>query len=166
MDLLSLLFVLRFLTSSHENDGKACRIPGYRPLDMHLRASFGYAVAAGAVSSLVIVWFFEMSRSHKIWNKDIEEEMDNDLDVIDKCGSYLQRSLRLLVMEKKLILPLIIAMGAFVSNWTLWGSEYPIGFEYLPLDLTDSGPLLKFSSRLQAATTARLVQLTQASVGR
>lgn len=77
LDMLSLPFALQFITARQDTDGTRCNMRGYSPRDQSLfrtELSFGYATVAGALSSLVYVWFFTLTLNDKIREKNPEEE--------------------------------------------------------------------------------------------
>jgi hypothetical protein len=132
LDLLSLPFALTFLTGNHPNDSSSCNLQGYQPTDnpIHfMHSSFGYATFAGATSAIIAVWFLVMSLNEHIYTKQIDEEEEEDFEKIDseRHGYFSRMGLRL-VSEKKLIIPMVIAMSSFISNWVLWGSEFSFTF--------------------------------------
>jgi hypothetical protein len=125
--LLSLPFALKFLTGSNSNVQSSCNLQGYSPEHdpaQLLHSSFGYATFAGVVSAIIIVYFLVLSLNDKIWKKELEEEEEREEDKWVLDHGYISRIFIRLGMEKKLIFPMIVTMGSFISNWVLWGSKY------------------------------------------
>lgn len=127
LDLFSLPFALHFLTGTHAETQSSCNLSGWFPNDdpvKLLHSSFGYATFAGVMSAIFIVYFLVLSLNGKIWKKELEEEEELDWDKVDHSHNYISRIVIRLCMEKKLIFPMIVTMGSFISNWVLWGSKY------------------------------------------
>lgn len=124
LDLVALPFALASVLTNHgpDSDGaKACGIQGYRPGERDgrvrmLYASFGWATAAGVISSLVLAQFVIMSFNKPLTQEDMAEKDEEEAWE----GSWWRR---VLTREKRQVAPMIVAMGTFISNWVLWGRK-------------------------------------------
>lgn len=124
LDVVALPWALTFVLTNHgkDSDGaKGCGIEGYEPSDDGrvglAYSSFGWSSFAGVVSSLVLAQFVVMS-----FNKKLSKEDMSDKDEFEVDGhSWLRR---VLWREKRQWVPLVVAMGTFISNWVLWGRKF------------------------------------------
>lgn len=121
LDLLALPFALTFLTSAGA-DGRACHLQDYKPSAASLsliHSPFGFTTAAGTIGSLMVVWYMQIYLGREIETRRRRSGPRSETD----CDSCCEVMLHNITKEKKQILPLIISMGAFVSNWVVWGGE-------------------------------------------
>jgi hypothetical protein len=124
LDLVALPFALASVLTNHgpDSDGaKGCGIQGYRrgERDGRVRmsyASFGWATAAGVISSLVLAQFVIMSFNKPLTQEDMTEKDEEETWE----GSWWRR---VLTREKRQVVPMIVATGTFISNWVLWGRK-------------------------------------------
>ncbi|KAM7185249.1 hypothetical protein V8F20_011876 [Naviculisporaceae sp. PSN 640] len=132
LDLVALPWALTFVLTKREGnaDGpKGCGVQGYEPPgneDMRLKlaySSFGWSTFAGVISCLVLAQFVIMSfnkgdslRPENLKEKDEEEAED---DRIKGRRGWFWR--RMVYREKRQLVPMVVAMGTFISNWVLWG---------------------------------------------
>ncbi len=85
-------------------------------------SSFGWSTAAGAISSLVLAQFLIMSFNK---SESLKADALAEKDYVEEEGRYsFGWSWRFMSREKRQIIPIIVAMGTFISNWVLWGREY------------------------------------------
>ena len=127
LDVIALPFALTAVLTNHgpDSDGaKGCGIQGYKEAEDDIRlsmsyTSFGWATAAGVISSLVLAQFVIMS-----FNKNLTQEEMAEKDEEEAWeGSWWRR---VLMREKRQLVPIIVAMGTFISNWVVWGRKIPI----------------------------------------
>lgn len=124
LDLAALPFALTAVLTNHgpDSDGvKGCGIQGYRRGEDDVRvkmayASFGWATAAGVISSLVLAQFVIMSFNKHLTQEDMAEKDEEET----WQGSWRRR---VLTREKRQVVPIIVAMGTFIANWVLWGGK-------------------------------------------
>ena len=126
LDVMALPWALTFVLTNHgkDSDGaKGCGIEGHEPRNDGrvglVYSSFGWASFAGVVSCLVLAQFVVMS-----FNKPLSKE-DTDLKDEEAYIDWKMRSWLYMVVwrEKRQWVPLVVAMGTFISNWVLWGRK-------------------------------------------
>ncbi|KAH6854053.1 hypothetical protein B0I37DRAFT_360957 [Chaetomium sp. MPI-CAGE-AT-0009] len=122
LDVIALPFALTAVLTNHgpDSDGaKRCGIQGYDGAEDDIRlgmayASFGWATTAGVISSLVLAQFVIMSFNKNLTQDEMAEKDEEEAEE----RSWLRR---VLTREKRQLVPIIVAMGTFISNWVLWG---------------------------------------------
>lgn len=133
-DLFSLPFALVFRISRQGNTAlSSCgNLHGYDIKNTDgaetydfIMASITFDVVIGVISSLLLASFFVLMCVGRVWNSEIESRM---LEKLEEVSSYDRLRWRIwgrFTLDLKLVVPLITAMGAFISNWILWGSKCP-----------------------------------------
>ncbi|KAH6617402.1 hypothetical protein F5144DRAFT_586354 [Chaetomium tenue] len=124
LDVIALPFALTAVLTDHGPEGegaKGCGIQGYEGVEDDVRvgmayASFGWATAAGVISSLVLAQFVIMS-----FNKRLTQEEMAEKDEEEAWQGKWSWWGRVLLREKRQLVPIIVAMGTMISNWVLWG---------------------------------------------
>ncbi|KAM7198956.1 hypothetical protein V8F33_004693 [Rhypophila sp. PSN 637] len=133
LDLVALPWALTFVLTNRAGDSdgpKGCGVEGYeRPSDsqdMRLAlayASFGWATAAGVMSSLVLAQFVIMSfnKGESLTPEELKEKDEREKEEEEERGRRGWFWRRMVVREKRTIVPVVVAMGTFIGNWVLWG---------------------------------------------
>ncbi|EAQ84549.1 predicted protein [Chaetomium globosum CBS 148.51] len=124
LDVIALPFAVTAVLTDHGPDGegaKGCGIQGYEAVEDDVRvgmvyASFGWGTAAGVISSLVLAQFVIMS-----FNKRLTQEEMAEKDEEEAWQGRWSWWGRVLLREKRQLVPIIVAMGTMISNWVLWG---------------------------------------------
>ncbi|KAK4209952.1 hypothetical protein QBC37DRAFT_293547, partial [Rhypophila decipiens] len=142
LDLVALPWALTFVLTSRAGnaDGpKGCGVEGYEgpsdSQDMRLGlayASFGWATAAGVMSSLVLAQFVIMSfnKGESLTPEELKEKDEREKEEEEERGRRGWFWRRMVVREKRTMVPVVVAMGTFIGNWVLWGRKSLPGNNY------------------------------------
>ena len=108
LNIFSIPFAMHFLRTQ-ATDQYGCRVLDYSPPYISLlKSSFGFTVFAGFASLFILGWQIIRYLSHT--DPKVDHGWDDDFNsVIETCTFYGFSG--------------VITLGAFISNWVLWGGE-------------------------------------------